>query len=544
MRKEMKIAAVAALGMLACACVQEKNNETFLPESGAVSLVMSDFTTRAAESASAPVEAYSYRLGSDDEGNLFTLTETVTTLDGVGAEVPETRGTPAYTENVQSVHGDTFNGVLYGASGQVLGDGAFEFAGDGRWRRWTGTDPWDVSDPITFFLRMPASPTGLTNLAYNASAKTIAFDYATPVKAADQQDILFSTRTIDKATYESEFQSKHGASVLFRHALTGVKFAIGNNTTTATERHPDDEVQTFITKVSFKGLKDKGHAVYVQDNSVEQNVNDHATNGTHSSKTSFTWTDLSTTSRETVFYQTYGDDDIQDFTSGDAVGANASFYAAGEQRNLNKADASLTFWFIPQEITDDVKVEVTFYVWSGADPKSGSVKEMTLELDLGTLLKAQTAGLNGIWQAGQLRTFTLTPTTVDVEITDTVNEAKTEKSNVVIKNTGNKNAYMRVVIVGNWVDTATGNIVAPWDETQGAFENLAPSDYWVKGTDGYWYYKFEVAPGDTPAVPLFTKYTRPSTPPVEGAGLVMDLAVQAIDAKEGDTYTAAWAKTE
>ena len=541
MRKDMRIAALAALGVLSCACVQENNKETFLSEPNAISLVMSDFTTRSA--VAEPVREYSYPLGMDDEGHLFTLKETVSTLDGVGAAVPETRGTPAYTENVVSVHGNTFNGVLYGPSSLVLGDGAFEFAGDGRWRRNFSTDPWEDSDPITFFLRMPASPAGLTNLTYNASAKSIAFDYATPVKAADQQDILFSTRTIDKATYESEFQSKHGASVLFRHALTGVKFAIGNNTTTATERHPDDEVQTFITKVSFKGLKDKGHAVYVQDNRFEQNENDDATNGTHSSKNSFTWTDIAATSRETVFYQTFGDNDIQDFTQGDGVGANASFYAAGEQRNLNKADASLTFWFIPQELTDDVKVEVTFYVWSGEEPSSGSVKEMTMELPLGTLIKAQTSDLNAKWLAGELRTFTLTPTTVDVDITDDMNDEKTEKSNVTIRNTGNKDAYMRVVIVGNWVDTATGRIVAPWSETDGTFTGLGASEKWVKGTDGYWYYTDPVAPGDTPAVPIFTKYTRPSTPPVAGAGLVMDLAVQAIDAGEGTTYTAAWAKT-
>ena len=538
MRNKMKIAAFAAVGMLACACVQEKNNENFVPEPDAVSLVLSDFETRSA--AAEPVWEYSYRLGSDDEGNLFTLKETVTTLDGVGAEVPETRGTPAYTQNVVSVHGDTFNGVVYGASSQVLGDGAFEFAGDGRWRRWMGTDPWEVSDPLTFFLRMPASPTGLTNLAYSTTAKTIAFDYSTPVKAADQQDILFSTRTIDKATYESEFQSKHGASVLFRHALTGVKFAIGNNTTTATERHPDNEVQTFITKVAFTGLKDKGHAVYAQDNSQEQNEN---VDGKYSSKSSFTWTDLSTTTRETVFYQTFGDNDIQDFAANDGVGADASFYAAGEKRNLNKADASLTFWFIPQEITADVKLTVTFYVWSGQEPSSGSAKEMTMELELGKELLKQSAHLNDAWLAGQLRTFTLVPTTVDVDITDVVNEAKTEKSNVVIRNTGNKDAYMRVVIVGNWVDQATGRIVAPWSETDGTFVGLGTSEKWVKGTDEYWYYTDPVAPGETPAVPIFTKYTRPSTPPVEGAGLVMDLAVQAIDAGLGTTYTAAWAKT-
>ena len=94
------------------------------------------------------------------------------------------------------------------------------------------------------------------------------------------------------------------------------------------------------------------------------------------------------------------------------------------------------------------------------------------------------------------------------------------------------------------VDPGTGEYTAftPWtveNTSYGTFVGL-PGDNWVKGAEGYWYYTAIVAPGDTPATPLFTSYTK-GTPPADGAGLVMDLTVQAIDAAAGSDYASAWA---
>ena len=343
MRKQIYLAALAALGVLMSSCVKEKSIERFEPEPEAISFMLSGVSTRA--DAGTPIQVNRYNMGSDDSGLIFSLEETVTWMGDVGAE-SATRGTPAFTENVQDVYGSSFSGVAYGSSGQVIDDGAFYAMEDGiRWRRGFGFDPWERANPLTFFLRMPELPTGVSNLAYNYSSASLTFDYETPATAAAQQDILFSTTTLDKDTYMSLRESQGGAPILFRHALTGVKFALNpdRNNTTDDTRTPAGEVETFITKVEFTGLASKGHALYKQDDSQESGVDDK---DVYSSQESFTWTLLD--GFDTKFSQEYSENDIQDFNKDDAadkVNGPESFYKAGAQRNLNKDDASFTFWF-------------------------------------------------------------------------------------------------------------------------------------------------------------------------------------------------------
>ena len=512
-----------------CSCNQEGYQENSDEGNDVISFVTKNVQTR---SESSPILAnYTYRLGTAEDGTIFNLEETVTDMYAVD---PETKGTPAYTENYATVYG-AFNGPIYGASSQIASDGAFSAVSDNDvWRRVLGFDPWLSNDELTFFLRMPATQSGVTNLTYSkSSTPTVEFDFTSPSSAAAQQDILFATRTIDKSTYERELARDGGADVLFRHALIGVKFAIGNNETDATTgRTPSGKVETFITKVVIKGLKNKGHAVFVPDNTNESNTD---VTSEFSSDGSFTWTYETGTG---TFTQTYGDNDIQDFTSGDGVGGPSSFYAAGADRNLNKADGSLTFWFIPQEVTDALTMSVTFYIWDGT--KKGS--SMTLDLDLGTRILAQESDINNTWKAGQLRTFKLVPSIVDVDITDEV-EGNVKKS-VVTKNTGNKDAYLRVVIVGNWVNNA-GQILGTWDESQGTFTGLGGNGLWVKKSDGFWYCTEKVHPGEAPSKPIFETYTRPTTGiPAGATKLIMDLSVQAVDCAAGTDYQTAWAATE
>jgi len=382
MRKYLIIAAVAAMGALMSSCQSEKDIETPASQSGEVSLVLGGIATRAeAEGILTSVKNYEYDLGVAASGEHYTLEETVMDIGTLVEDAPETRGTPAYTENVTSVYGNSFNGVIYGASSQIVGDGAFEIyplSSKNCWRREIGYDPWErAGGDVTFFLRMPATQAGVSGLTYDYSAGSIAFDYTSPETAAEQQDILFASRNISKETYVQEYKDG-GASVLFRHALTGVKFAIGNN-------KPGETMQTYITKVVITGLKDSGHAVYVPAGTETNSDN----NKEFSSASSFTWTPGTTTG---TFTQEYAKEDIVDFAAGDAVGAPESFYKGGADRNLNKADASLTFWFVPQQITNALKMVVTLYVHDNAKNQDG--EEVTLELEMGKLILAQIVGQN------------------------------------------------------------------------------------------------------------------------------------------------------
>ena len=585
----MYLAASVALVFPVSSCIRERNFETYAPEPEAISFVIGGYSTRAELKGTQEEvpRVNRYSLGTDDRGNLFTLEETVTRMDPWDG-TPATRGTPAYTENVQDVHGSAFRGIIFNPeTGASLDDGEYEAMEDGiRWRRVFGFDPWTQHDPLTFFLSMPTAATGLSNIAFNHENGKFLFDYETPATAQEQQDILFARRSLTNEVYQAEQGASGGAALLFRHALTGVKFAIGNNETDEDSGiRPEGKVETFITRVEITGLKSRGSAVFDPDETVETTADNISH---HSSRMSFTWTpDDSSTG--TVFSQSYSDDDIQDYAAptvedgelvydeGDKVHGPASFYAAGNSRNLNKNDGSLTFWFIPQTITADVKLRVTFYVWDGVSEG----EEVTKELNLGERINAredarEDLGLsdaNRTWYAGELRTFTLTPTAVDVEITQ---ERSDEDENVLlqpdIRNTGNKNAYIRVAIVGNWVDAATGEIVmgsdvtttvgeddvtaftpiSAWTETNtsfGTFTNLPTSSLWVKKSDGYWYFTDPVLPGLQPGqataegtdVPLFTSYVK-GTPPVSSVelDLMLDVAVQAVDARAGANYEAAW----
>ena len=565
MRKYLIIAAVAAMGALMSSCQSEKDIETPASQSGEVSLVLGGIATRAeAEGILTSVKNYEYDLGVAASGEHYTLEETVMDMGTLVEDAPETRGTPAYTENVTSVYGNSFNGVIYGASSQIVGDGAFEIyplSGKNCWRREIGYDPWErAGGDVTFFLRMPATQAGVSGLTYDYSAGSIAFDYTSPETAAEQQDILFASRNISKETYVQEYKDG-GASVLFRHALTGVKFAIGNN-------KPGETMQTYITKVVITGLKDSGHAVYVPAGTETNSDN----NKEFSSASSFTWTPGTTTG---TFTQEYAKEDIVDFAAGDAVGAPESFYKGGADRNLNKADASLTFWFVPQQITNALKMVVTLYVHDNAKNQDG--EEVTLELEMGKLILAQASGVNAEWKAGQLRTFTLKPDTVDITIEDEVHGFV--KDNIVIRNTGNVDAYIRAMIVANWwgtVQTATGtdtgiatgytseahtDFVDIWkregttgDNYGGVFTGL-PGDNWVLAQDGYFYYKNKVAPGAETGDKFFDNYTLDTTAnPVpeiwyidgsvkqyQNVFLRMEIPVQAIEAKEGVNWDDAWA---
>lgn len=563
MRKQIQLAALATVGaLMICSCEKGKDAESMTPVSSSVSFTIGNTATRS--EAMPSVRSFSYDLGEVVEGYRFSLAETVAELDDINDVTPETRGTPVYTQNVQQVYGSTFNGVIYGASGEVVGDGAFEAmssSSNAPWRRSFGFNPWDVSDPLTYFLRMPATQNGVTNLAYSYSAGTIAFDYTSPATASDQQDIIFATRQLDEATYQSEFKSKGGAEILFRHALTGIKFAVASY-------DESKGIVTTVKSVTVKGLKDTGHAVFNPDTSEEQNTD--KTNK-YSSATSFTWSNLSTTNTN-GFTQSYSST-LQTYSAtNNALNAPASFYAAGEERNLNDANASLTFWFVPQAITNSLTLTVTFNISVGTTVG----EDVTLTLDLGKKIVAQSSDLNKEWKAGQIRTFTLKPEMVDVDITDDVSGFV--KNNVQIRNTGNVEAYIRAAIVASWYglnDSGEDGIavgfssnahtafIQPWQRTSltadnfgGVFTGLPGTD-WVLKSDGFFYYTKSVAPGEVIPSPLFTQYSLDTTahpaPRIwylsttngyqefSNVRLVMEIPVQAIDAADYNSYTAAWA---
>ena len=581
-----------ALAVLATAalssCVQEKSfNDVKVGENGLVFSIQ-DVSTRAAEGISPVEKGVKFELEADEDGQKLFLEETIQDLNGF---FPETKGTPAYTENVGVLYADNLS--VYGDKGSFTTATTYENMDDstvdGGWRyyhNYSG-DPWPESGAVGFYLNMPASPGGLTINSRTGGKFSISF--TSPTSAEDQEDILFAYRSIDKDTYIQTYR-KNGLPVLFNHALTGVKFAIANY---------DADKKITIKSVSFKGLV--GTATCEITPASEDNYKDNKTNYSSATPSVVKWTIPETPDRSKTYSSgAFGTpvDFKKKSDGGGSFGSNGdypdSFAAAGNEQNLNKADASQTFWFIPQAMTEDVELTIVYTY--------GSTTERTGVISFGEVL-------DGVeWKAGQLRTYTIRVDEVNVKIVDTVAATKQEnkvltdldgniiykdkehttpytytyyggtKTGVTITNTGNTDAYIRAALIGQWLDEA-GNpvfgftdytagevvLVDSWYRDQfvtkarkhGSFTGLVgyDDDYegdWVLCEDGYYYYTVKVPAGDPiPSDdPLFVSYTVDKNPAVVVAGKVNDvyftleIATQAVTAKKIDgtdyTWKGAW----
>lgn len=556
MRKVNLIAAaVLAMAMTACNTQELELNDYKLGEDEFGFAIEKVTATRAsAEEAPAPV---TFELGNSG----FYLTETVTELD---YDTPATKGTPIYTENIDQYY-PAINVVGYqqGGSDVFVPEASYEFfnnnASENRkvYSHHYSSDFWPAEDQeqtLWFFLKAPQDylDETATDFEYGTSDGSIEFDYGSPLNGENQKDILFTSRTLTKAEYfdNPNFHSQGGAPVTFYHALTAVKFRTANDNAGTTK--------TIITKVEFTGLNASGHCKVTPTGNV--------------SKENVAWSNLGTNG--VVFTQEFENsayskeanvDNTIDYDSSNS-NFGSSWTSAASTKNLNDEDGSLTFWFIPQEISEDVTLKVTFRVKT---PDTPNGTEITHTIKIGETLNAQ--GVE--WKAGQLRTYTLKPLDVDVDIFDTMEGWI--KNDVHVTNTGNVHEYVRMTFVGNWYD-ANGDIVVgykyagdetnlpegtdidemvlPWygsgypctdpndpstidlsledDETwkadkkyadpYGYFDesflltNIAEGSKWVRASGGY-YYKEPIGPGvelDSKTQALFQSYTLTNVPTI------------------------------
>ena len=600
--------AFAALAMAALVSCQ--NNELgdgiYVPEKGEVlfHLASSGKATKAADAADV-VQGVTIPVG--DTG--FSLDETITRLDEV-AYAPDTKGIPGFKENFNDLYGG-FNASVY----QVEGTTATEYESDGRfeianteglvYKRKYGNDLLDAGS-LYFFLNAyyaDKSLAGVTNLqghpvaegtTYKAGDISFHYSSADLGTAASQSDLLFTSRKVTSDEYGVLTDKGQGVPVLFHHALTGIKFRVGNDNTGSTK--------TIITRVEISGLYDSGDCVISPIS--ENNYSDNKTN--YSSAAAVKWSnyDMALGSFSQSFANpTYtpasgasNSDGTVNFTSGEDNTFGDSWYAAGKDENnpsnmnnLNYDDGSLTFWLIPQTITSNVKLKVYFRVKT---PDTPNGTEIIHEINnFGTVL-------NGVkWQAGELRTYTLNPLDVDVEIFDTMSGKS--KTNLHVTNTGNVSEYVRMLVIGNWygweseadmnagkepeilvgykTDGSGGendnDMADPWyreDPQFGQyFDNTftngkvqaANGNKWLRGTTGF-YYPDPIGPGVTmnaASEALFKSYVWPEDvpfptiyipdpnsnirKPAVGVHLIMEVAVQAISSKDsdGNDYEDCWA---
>ena len=459
MKKVCFALAVLAMAALTGCRVNEFERDTYVPKKGEIVFRLANSNTRSAD-VNATVRGATIPLGKDGSGNELFLEETITRLGDVSYESfgSATRGTPAYTENFYDLYGEfkaaafKTNGSAFEAS--AFDDGVFESVSDGVWKRKYSDDVKDQF-PLYFFLRAPYGQEGtaVKNLTYNTSNGSITFDYdGSSLKSASaQQDLLFTSRLVEEDEYEALIKKSEAIPVLFHHALTGIKFANFFS-------NPDEDldVKTYITKVVITGLKDGGHCVLTPRQENNGYVDDKT--GDFSSKGVAVWSTL--TGGKTVYTQTFGESDEIDFAvdgsfKDNGSYAGTSFDDAATANNLNKADGSLTFWFVPQQLTENAVMTVSYKVINTVteaeyeDHDTIAFGDMTRKQTKNAETGEVTYGDYATWNAGELRTYTLKPRYVEVDIVDELTDYV--KSDVVVTNNGNVYEYVRVNIIGNWI---------------------------------------------------------------------------------------------
>lgn len=597
--KKIYIALAALSAMMLVSCRQEEQsfNDLNVGEFD-VAFTISNGATRSGESAPLVRQGAIIPMESQEAGQSLFLEETIVDLDQIGAE-PITRGTPAYTENL---------GVLYANELLVQGNKGLFQTETGYWNkekemvkggwRYQGSyegNPWpdDENESVDLYFRMPSNQTNVSVTSRSNGAFT--FSYTSPETAKKQQDILFAYRPLTKAQHKA-YLKQGGTPILFNHALSGVKFAISNES--------EELANVGIKSVTITGLKNQGTCTLTP--AQEDDYRDNKT-GNYSSANAARWT-LGTTTG-TFSSEDFGDP--VEYENGGSFEHNGKYgdnFAPetinndkANTQNLNDADGTQTFWFIPQEITDEVELTIVF-------TEDGGTTYIPWTVKFGAALKKANGG-RVEWKAGELRTYSIKIDLVNLTVDDDVHVVKTTetltdetdtgdvdfdvvsyigsyKDNVVITNTGNTDAFIRATIIGQWYDAATNAPVFGFTDfatgeaevksvdswyydqfvstikpaKQGTFEGLpgykgaANSLHnWVfDPSDGYYYYTKVVPVGERiPATdPLFTKYTVGSVPTVRIAGegrplyFVLEIATQAVSANKLDgshyTYTEAW----
>lgn len=130
-----------------------------------------------------------------------------------------------------------------------------------------------------------------------------------------------------------------------------------------------------------------------------------------------------------------------------------------------------------------------------------------------------------------------------VQVTPTVNESFEDnvKNNVKIGNTGNIDAYIRAMVIITWQD-ADGNVLSTLPVAGTDYSITWSKTDWIDGGDGFYYYKYQVAPGSA-TDDLLTACKPLKAAPADGYTLHVEILAQSIQATPKSAVSDAWGTT-
>ena len=385
--KKIYLVASAVLTITALAsCQQEEKYGLDSPEKGEVGFYLRGAKVTKASEGPTVKDGITIPI-TVENGEEFYLEESIINLDEMSFAGPETKGTPVYTNNFVALSGSKFNATVTKENGTVVeSDGEFEYDGSKFYRRKYANTLWDNA-PLYFYMWMPGAlnaAVGVNDLDFDKGSISFTYDASKLETASDMQDLVFTSRKFNDnkgtANNSYSYDEKNGADILFHHALTGVKFSTANYISGKAEG-----TKTYIKEVRFKGLADGGYCVITPRQEKNTGYTDNQTEDYSSAEVSV-WSKLTykgETTRNpddpTEFYQTYTPANHKENvyegstllnpTDEPSFFANDASWTDGTMKttdwNINNKDGELTFWFIPQTLTDDVELEITFYIQAG-----------------------------------------------------------------------------------------------------------------------------------------------------------------------------------
>lgn len=352
----------------------------------------------------------------------------------------------------------------------------------------------------------------VSDIKWDKDSKNLTFTYTMPDPeeitdanmprndAENQKDLLVA---VDKNNRSDGSDAK----INLYHALTGVRFVMGETNKSSIK----------LKSVSLNAFYSSGKATF----------NPAATYDSPK----VTWSDLKDT---TTYSQTFSDYELWHL--------NAELDETGNK----------TFMVIPQELNNDAKLSI--YLANALHPEV---------LTFNMITEQEPKLKNWSEYAGKMITFRINSYVglVSVKVEDDC--VGNTKSNLKITNDGTTDIYVRAQIVGNWVNE-DDEILASWKETQsfgefttskGAGPNLETilDDNWSKASDGFYYYKYYIKPGEILIHNMFDSFSVTSKP-VDTSGswagdvkmqisaLEMNILVQAViaDGTSKSAAAAAW----
>lgn len=481
-RGALSLFAVALLAMSGVSCVKEEQ-QPVLQESDKIAFSVAlgrEFVTRSAEGSIAePSVVYgngaaAHYLCSFGEDSIYiSVSEQdnyVQWVAGADTAAAPTKGAPiVYPSGSGNVLSEFWSSAKLDGGAVYFADDRVAVDAGSTNRYW----PPDVN--LNFMAYAPAGARiGAEKFVYEESEWTGSFSYSMPTDYVECNDAEILP---DYIYALASGRNKAGGAVglVFHHAFSAICFKVGTMPMNVTVKH-----------IALNNIWSDGSCKFNGDGS----------------SLAFGWS---------------GQSDKKSFKQNFGVAVNASDgYYLVKENDLNTSEQ--TFMVVPQTLPDDAVFEVCFSVDNTEYTLYKPIKDITDE-----------------WLADKRYVYSISiPEEVDIEITDDVVGAV--KSNVQMTNNGLANSYIRAMVVGYWIVESGSDecIVADWKETDGEFVYGAGwNEHWkLNEVDGFYYYKYQLAPGQLPAVPLFESYTVTAVPPVANAKLQLNVMVQAVIASE------------